>query len=122
MLYNLPHKIPYNLLYNLPFSLLCNLPPRRALDRETYTSAGQSRGPVRADYFSTRPPKGNEDISEEPQANDRKEEAGGERKKRHGWESSSRTGGRERGAAKSESGRSDNSKREESSKAQEPKR
>ena len=56
--YNLPYGLPHKLLYNLPFNLLYNLPPRCALDRENCTSAGWSRGPVRADYFSMTPTEG----------------------------------------------------------------
>lgn len=76
--YNLPHNMPYNLLYNLPFNLLYNLPPRCALNRENCTSAGRSRGPVRADYFSTRPPRALRTPAKSLRR-PTKDEAGGER-------------------------------------------
>ncbi|MEV7004008.1 hypothetical protein AB0N62_41170 [Streptomyces sp. NPDC093982] len=73
---NLPYNLLLNAPYNLPYRLPFNLPPRCALETKTCTSGGRSRGSRRAELLLYETLNGTQDISEEPQANDRRQDAG----------------------------------------------
>ncbi|MEU3298177.1 hypothetical protein ABZ722_38515, partial [Streptomyces longwoodensis] len=73
---NLPHNMPYNLLYSLPSNLLYSLPPRlRPRHGKLHFTATVKGVEVRR-LLLYETPQGTEDSNEEPQANDRREEAG----------------------------------------------